>query len=361
MKMSPVVLIPAYKPDKKTLSGIVAQIADFDVAKIIIVDDGSGPDFQSVFDHVTTLPKTHVLSHPTNQGKGAALRTGFRHILESTPSFSSVITVDADGQHLPEDVDHLIRTIKQYPDSLVLGVRDFKGQVPLRSFLGNKATYLMFRGLVGQKISDTQTGLRGIPHAMLEDILLLKSGRYAYELEMLLAFVQKRVPIKEVTITTVYEDNNAVSSFRPMADSFLVYKTLFSWWIAFRFKQVLKYSLSSICSTVADFATYILLINMSCGFVTASILARILSVIIHFSANKYFTFSYKDAPHLLEIGKYLLVVAFNLFSSIFLIYIFITYLSAGEVIAKVMAQLILFFATYVLLNGFVFLKQKKHL
>jgi len=357
--MKPIVLIPAYKPDKQTLSNIVEQIAFFDVAHIIIVDDGSGPEYKSVFDHVRTIHKTSVLYHKTNRGKGAALRTGFRHILQFRIRCSSVITVDADGQHLPEDVDKIIRETKEFPDSLILGVRGFKGKVPLRSLLGNKATYLMFRGLVGQKISDTQTGLRGIPYSLLKNIIQLKSDRYAYELEMLLTLVQNGISIKEVTITTVYEDNNSASSFRPISDSILVYKTLFLWWFAFRFKQLIKYSLSGMLSTIADFGTYILLINLSCGFVTASILARVLSVIIHFSANKYFTFSYKDAPRLLEIAKYLVVVSFNLFSSIFLIYIFITYISAGEVLAKVAAQMILFFATYALLNGFVFLRQKR--
>ncbi|MDA3791149.1 MAG: bifunctional glycosyltransferase family 2/GtrA family protein [Desulfobacula sp.] len=358
--MNPIVLIPAYKPDKKVLSNIVEQVAAFDVAKIIVVDDGSGPEYETVFEHVRMLPKASVLYHKTNQGKGAALRTGFKYILEFRIECSSVITVDADGQHLSEDLDKIIKTIKTHPDSLILGVRGFKGKVPLRSLLGNKATYLMFRGLVGQKISDTQTGLRGIPYSLLEDLILLASDRYAYELEMLLTLVQKDVSIKEVMITTVYEDNNSVSSFRPIADSIIIYKTLFLWWFTFRFKQLLKYSLSGAFSTIADFGAYILLINLSCGFVTASILARILSVIIHFSANKYFTFSYKDAPNLVEIAKYLMVVAFNLSSSIFLIYIFITYLSAGEVLAKVAAQMILFFATYALLNGFVFLKQKRN-
>jgi putative flippase GtrA len=188
-------------------------------------------------------------------------------------------------------------------------------------------------------------------------MLMFSSGRYAYELEMLLTMVDQGIPIKEVEITTVYEDNNATSSFRPVADSFVVYKMLILWWFTFRFKQMLKYSLSSILSTIADFGTYILLIDFSIGFVTASIVARVFSVIIHFSANKYFTFQYRDAPRFSEIIKYLVVVGFNLSFSILLIFLFIRYFSAGEVTAKVAAQMILFLATYVLLNGFVFLRE----
>ncbi len=123
--------------------------------------------------------------------------------------------------------------------------------------------------------------------------------------------------------------------------------------------QLLKYSLSGIFSTIADFGTYIILIDFSCGIVTASVLARILSVIIHFSANKYFTFSYRDAPRLTEIIKYLVVVVLNLTLSILLIFLFVRHFSIGEVTAKMAAQMILFLGTYVLLNGFVFLREKQ--
>ncbi len=357
--MKPVIIIPAYRPLKETLSSIITRIACFDVEKIIVVDDGSGPEYQSVFDHVGTLDKTLVLYHKTNMGKGAALRTGFGHVLDFRINCSGVITVDADGQHLPEDVEKMIRAAGDHPDSLVLGVRSFKGKIPLRSFLGNKITYLMFRGIAGQKVSDTQTGLRAIPGCYLEKMLSFSSDRYAYELEMLLTMVDQGIPIKEVQITTVYEDNNATSSFKPISDSFVVYKMLILWWFAFKFKQMLKYSLSSILSTIADFSTYILLIDFSIGFVTASIVARVFSVIIHFSANKYFTFQYRDAPRFSEIVKYLMVVGFNLSFSILLIFLFIRYFSAGEVTAKVAAQMILFLATYVLLNGFVFLRERQ--
>ncbi|MCP4021030.1 MAG: hypothetical protein GY729_04235 [Desulfobacteraceae bacterium] len=212
---------------------------------------------------------------------------------------------------------------------------------------------------MGKAITDTQTGLRGIPKELLPALIELKSSRYAYELEMLLTLTAKKTPVKETPITTVYEDNNAASSFRPVTDSFLIYKTLFMWWCVHRFFEMVKYSLSSITSTIADFGTYILLIHLSQGFVSASIAARIISVIIHFSANKYFTFSMGGKPTLKEIGKYLMVVLFNLSGSIFLIYLFVTYLLMGEVAAKVAAQLLLFITTYVLLNGFVFLGSKK--
>lgn len=357
--MKPVILIPAYKPDIKTLSDIVHKVASSDVQKIIVVDDGSGPDYKEAFGDIGSLENVIVLCHSTNLGRGAALRTGFNHVLQYRLDCPCVVTVGADGQHLPEDVDKIIQSANTNPDALILGCREFKGKIPLKSFLGNKITYLMFRGLAGKSISDTQTGLRAIPISLVKQLTDLSSDRYAYELEMLLTLVHKQVEINEVSIETIYEDNNSVSSFRPITDSFLVYKTLFRWWFAFRFKELCRYSLSGIFSTIADFGTYMILINFSCGFITASVFARLLSVIIHFLANKYFTFSYNTAPSLWEVAKYLMVVAFNLSSSILLIYLFMEYFNAGEVLAKVIAQMLLFLFTYALLNGFVFLRSKK--
>lgn len=357
--IKPVVVIPAYNPEPNTLLELAEKICQMEISGLIIVDDGSRPEHRPVFEQLAAMDGVKVLYHGENLGKGAALRTGFSHIIKFRIPCTTAVTMDADGQHLVDDVKKVIECAAQNKDVFILGVRAFKGRVPLRSRLGNRFTYLMFRGMVGQQVADTQTGLRAIPFSHLEKLCGLSADRYAYELEMLLTLIQDGLPVIEVPIRTVYQDNNAVSSFRPLQDSILVYRTLFLWWFTFRFKQLIKYSLSGVASTVADFGTYILLVNLSIGFVTASVFARMLSILIHFSSNRYITFSYKDTPRLSEIAKYMLVVLFNLLSSILFIYLFVHYLGMGEIIAKVVAQMLLFFATYTLLNGFVFLRSRR--
>ena len=354
----PVIIIPAFNPDGPVLLDLVRQVSDFDIEQLIVVNDGSRSDCDDTFMAIETVERATVLYHRDNQGKGAALKTAFKYVLNSKLSGLSVVTMDADGQHHPEDVARVLKRSLLNPDSFILGVRRFSSHVPLRSLFGNKITHLLFRGLTGHSVSDTQTGLRAIPFKQLEKIVRLDSARYAYELEMLLTMVQQEADLIEVPIQTIYENNNATSSFRPIADSILVYRTMMQWWLKSRLIEVLKYSLSGIFSTIADFGTYIMLVSFSCGFVSASIAARVLSILIHFSSNRYFTFSHKDRPDWPEVGRYLLVVLFNLVSSIGLIYLFVRYGGVGEVWAKVFAQLILFFATYTLLNGFVFLKSK---
>lgn len=355
----PVILIPAYKPDQNILPDIISEISQFDIEQIIVVDDGSGQEYRSVFEKLKTMPGVTVLTSKVNQGKGAALRKGFQYITALPEKCGGVVTVDADGQHLPEDVAKIVESMKEHPESLILGTREFKGRVPFRSLLGNRTTQLLFRGFVGENISDTQTGLRGIPFSLLKTILGLQSERYAFELEMLLMMVRKDVQIRQVPIKTVYEDNNKSSSFRPVQDSIIIYRVLALWWLRYRLIQMLKYSVSGIFSTIADFGIYILLIKFSWGIAGASVLARIVSVIIHFTANRYFTFEKKDVPETREITRYLMVVCLNLFFSVVLIKVFVGFMNAGEVVSKFAAQMILFIFTYVLLNGFVFLSKKK--
>ncbi|MCP4106374.1 MAG: glycosyltransferase [Desulfobacteraceae bacterium] len=304
--------------------------------------------------------RVEVIHHKINQGKGAALRTGFRYIMENHADFTGVITVDADGQHLPEDVEKIGNHLDNNPEALILGARTFKGKVPLRSAFGNEVTHWVYRLMVGEGLKDTQTGLRGIPVSFLPFLTELKSERYAFELEMLLNLHQKNIPIREIPITTVYENNNESSHFRPLADSRIIYYMLFSWYFTIQFPKLFRYSISGCFSTIVDFGVYSLLIYLSIDFATSSVIARIFSVIAHYTSNKYFTFSHRWFPDLAEVGKYLCVTLFNLSFSILLIALFVRLFDLNEILSKVFAQMLLFLATYILLSRFVFFVKNTH-
>ena len=97
-----IILIPAYEPDKQLIS-LVSQLRGADPwVTIVVVDDGSGPAFQDVFDGVTRLG-CHVLSYATNGGKGHALKNGFAFIAERFPGHD-VVCADSDGQHTPSGI-----------------------------------------------------------------------------------------------------------------------------------------------------------------------------------------------------------------------------------------------------------------
>ena len=122
-------------------------------------------NFAATFAAAARFPNVQLLRHAVNLGKGAALKTAFNYVLCAMPDAAGVVTADADGQHAPEDIARVAEALAAQPDALVLGARAFGADVPLRSRFGNIVTRGIMHALLGRKLADTQTGLRGIPAA----------------------------------------------------------------------------------------------------------------------------------------------------------------------------------------------------
>jgi glycosyltransferase involved in cell wall biosynthesis len=219
----PVVIIPAYKPASGLTRTVRALLASGAVQRVVVVDDGSGPESRSIFCGVGMIDGTHLLVHAENRGKGAALKTGFNFAMAKYPAGIGVVTADADGQHYPEDIIRVAREFSANPAELVLGVRNFDGKVPARSRLGNVLTRRVLHMLTGRDIIDTQTGLRGIPASLIPALMNLRTNRYDFELDMLLTSMQSGRNVRPIEIQTVYEDGNRTSHFNPVIDSVRVY------------------------------------------------------------------------------------------------------------------------------------------
>ena len=224
-----VALVPAYKPSPVLLD-VIAQLKKANM-EIILVDDGSGPQYSTLFDEISS--DANVLTYTVNKGKGAALKTGMRYIQEKYGQGCIVVTVDADGQHRAEDALRLCHIARRHPDSLVLGSRKLKENVPLKSQIGNTVTRLVYHLSTGLKIHDTQTGLRAFCGQLLPELLLISGERYEYEMNVLLEFAHRNIPIQETEIDTIYMDNNSASHFHVLRDSCRIYK------------EILKFSFSS--------------------------------------------------------------------------------------------------------------------
>ena len=211
-------VIPVCDPDAERFPPLVHRLRE-DFTHVVVVDDGSAQGreaFDDVRDNVDA-----VLVHETNRGKGAALRTAFAWVQANLPHVAGVVTVDGDGQHDPEDVRRVAEELARDPTGgIVLGVRTFTGDVPFRSKLGNFWTRGLFRLLTGLAVSDTQTGLRGIPSALLPRVLAIPGDRYEYEIRMLADARRHPAPPREVPIRTIYLDGNATSHYRPLRDTF---------------------------------------------------------------------------------------------------------------------------------------------
>ena len=170
--MKTVVLIPAYKPDDALIKTVVELSSHgYD---ILVVDDGGGADYDDIFRCVSGFAK--VLRKKKNYGKGAALKTGFRYILNRMPDVGYVVTADADGQHKTADIAKVDERLREGSE-FVLGSREFAGEVPVRSRLGNMITRGVFSVVSGVSVGDTQTGLRGFDRSLLEWLVSIPGHR----------------------------------------------------------------------------------------------------------------------------------------------------------------------------------------
>lgn len=218
-----IVVIPAYEPDD-SLIGLIERLgADFD--RFIVVDDGS-KTADATFECVAGMPGVTLLRHEVNRGKGAALKTAFAKVIADFPDAAGVVTVDADGQHLPEDVANVAKATRENPGRYTLGVRAFSGNVPLRSRFGNAWSRYFFFLLTGVMIYDTQTGLRGMPRDLLPELVAMPGDRYEYEMRMLVAAARKKLKPVQIQIKTVYLNDNKASHFNPIRDSLRTQLTL---------------------------------------------------------------------------------------------------------------------------------------
>ncbi len=268
-----IVLIPAYEPDERMVE--LVEVLHTAGHRMIVVDDGSGEAYAELFRRVEDRG-VEVLHEPENVGKATALRTGLAHIARRWPG-EDVVTADSDGQHRPDDIAAVGAATAQ-GDSLVLGGRRFTGDVPVRSRFGNAVSRTLFRTVGGVGVHDTQTGLPGIPAVRIPEVLAVTGERFAWEMNVLLDFARRRVPIREIEIATVYLDGNASSHFRPVRDSLAVLRPL------------LRYVLVSFGSFVLDVAALHLLYATSGMLLPSMVGARVLSATVNFALNRAVVF-----------------------------------------------------------------------
>ncbi len=348
-----VILIPAYKPSDALVS--VASQLRGQGFHVVCVDDGSGIDFDSVF--ADTAKYAEILRYPVNRGKGSALKYGMNHILNSQAYASKkyIVTADADGQHTPDDISKIAAAMDQNPDSLVLGSRHFTGEVPLRSRFGNSITRIVFAVAGGRKLTDTQTGLRGFSRQNAALFQETAGNKYEYEMNMLFTAVEKRLSFTEIPIETVYEDNNNTSHFRPVRDSYRIYKTIF---LA---SKSLKYLFSSGVAFLIDYVLTLLLdavIPLALSMEIAMVTAWICSSMTNFFINRNFVFR-SNAPLIQAMPEYYGLAGIVFLCKAGLLELLTRILHIPLGIAKLGAEVLFFVSNYFIQKKFIFGRRRK--
>ncbi len=337
----PVGLIPAYKPEAVVVDIARGLMASGVVQALAVVDDGSGEGHEHIFAALGEIPGTTLLRHYVNLGKGAALKTGINHIACAYPDAVGIVTLDADGQHLLEDVVKIAQGLEKAPDRLVLGSREFDTDVPLRSRFGNAVTRGVMRVCGGVKLKDTQTGLRGIPRAMFPALLNLKTSHYDFELDMLLKSKEQGVAIQEIAIQTVYFDQSRGSHFNPFLDSFKIYLVF------------LRFNLSSIVSVVIDYTIFSTFFALFGNLFASQFAARFSAGVVNYQVNRRFVFK-SDRSHKAALTLYFIALAGMGLLSYGLIHLMDTRLGINIYLAKVFAESLLYVASFVVQREIVF-------
>lgn len=336
------VLIPAFEPPA-TLSALCARLtADPRVATVLVVDDGSGQGSQDVLQAVARQPRTQVVRHPRNQGKGAALKSGLRYVLDHLAGVTTVVTADADGQHLPEDILRVASTSMASPGSLVLGVRNVQGDAPARSRFGNALTRGLYRGLVGQRLSDTQTGLRAFSRDLLAHVASIPGDAYEYELNVLIACRQSQVPVVQEPIATIYLDGNRLSHFRPVRDSWRVYRVL------------LGFAAVSLISALTDNALFLGGLAAGLGPVPAFLGARLLSMALNYQLVRRAIFPVRAGSDGIVTRRYATLVGLNITIGQALMFALRVLLDVSVPAAKLIVETLLFLPNFLLQRDIVF-------
>jgi glycosyltransferase involved in cell wall biosynthesis len=338
--MKPCILIPAYKPDHHMLEVIRDLFArDFD--RILVVDDGSGDAYAPVFAEAEALG-CRMVRHAVNMGKGRALKTGFNDAINAGYADQGVITADADGQHTPQDIEKIAVMMAAKPDALVLGVRLFVGNVPLRNRIGNGITRFVFTLINGDKVQDTQTGLRGIPLQHMPLLLTLAGERYEYEMNMLLVARPNGIRMEQVPIETVYIEGNKHSHYKVLLDSARVYGKL------------LSFIASSMIAAFLDFGLFVLLHNLlPTKLMVSVVVARVCSSFVNYLINHNLVFRAKGGMARSAIRYYTLATVIMM-SSYLLIRLFVDVFAINTYLAKVIADIILYFVSFVVQREFVY-------
>jgi 1-acyl-sn-glycerol-3-phosphate acyltransferase len=182
---------------------------------IIIVADGCTDNTLALLATLD-FPVT-VVSYPKNKGKGGALVAGFRKAMEM--GFDFALTIDADGQHYPEDIPLLLRAHDVNPNALIVGSRQFTDKnMSGKSKFANRFSNFWFALQTTIKLPDTQTGMRIYPLHQLHGLRLL-TNRYEAELELLVFAAWHNVPLVPVAIRVFYPPKEErVSHFVPARD-----------------------------------------------------------------------------------------------------------------------------------------------
>ena len=205
------VIIPTYN-NHKTLKRVIDGVLQY-TTNVIVVNDGSTDSTSEIINSYSTIDS---ISISKNQGKGNALRLGFKKAIES--GFHYAITIDSDGQHFPDDIPTFLEELdKNDSNILLIGSRNMNQEgVPKKSSFGNKFSNFWFWFETGIQLEDTQSGYRLYPLLYIPKKYYTK--KFEFEIEVIVRSAWKGSIVKNIPVKILYDPTERVTHFRPFKD-----------------------------------------------------------------------------------------------------------------------------------------------
>jgi putative flippase GtrA len=340
-----VVVVPAYQPGD-ALPRLVRQLVVAPVvAAVVVVNDGSASACGETFEEVGRIDGVFVARHVVNLGKGAALKTGLNYAACQFPTCGGIVTADADGQHVVDDILRIASALIENRRFLILGVRTFGPKVPLRSRFGNTVTRQVMRFLIGEDLIDTQTGLRGIPLDFVPELMRSKTTGYDFELDMLITCRHSARKILQIPISTIYIDGNRSSHFNPLLDSMRIYYVF------------LRYCASSVVTAMTDYVVFVLLLSHDHSLASAQIFGRAAGILVNFTLARKLVF-HANIAWRWQFAKFITLVSVMGVVSYSMIQFMHSQYGLNEVVAKMIAEGLLFLGNFALQRQFIFARRE---
>ncbi|MDC7994683.1 DUF2062 domain-containing protein [Altibacter sp. HG106] len=227
------VVMPTYN-NEKTLERVIKGVLEYTTA-LIVVNDGATDSTEAI---LALFPQLTVVSYGRNQGKGFALRQGFKQAVEM--GYEYAITIDSDGQHFPEDIPIFLKALSEreaQESILLIGARNMKQEgVPGKSSFGNKFSNFWFWVETGIQLQDTQSGFRLYPIGALKDKKFY-TRKFEFEIEVIVKSAWSGITVKNVPVNVLYDAEERVSHFRPFKD-FTRISILNTWLVFWAFVYV---------------------------------------------------------------------------------------------------------------------------
>lgn len=222
-----IALIPAFN-EAERISGVIRGAKRY--VPVLVIDDGSVDDTSKIAEELGAI----VLVQQPNQGKGAALIRGFAYAI--TEGYDAVITLDADGQHDPDEIPLFLRAFDEGGD-LVIGERDFR-KMPFPRNISNTIGTWSFSRALGEYCPDNQSGYRLHSRRLVEAALDSKETNFEFEVEIIVRCVLKGYQLSWVPIKTIYAGEK--SHIKPLRHIWHFFR------IVRKTRQLLRQSRSSV-------------------------------------------------------------------------------------------------------------------